>query len=103
MSDSVVLLLQRLEEELKRQKVWFATPPSPEAMSSTTPFGMDCMAFSQWLQWVFIPRVRAILDHGGALPKGSNMKPYAEEALKVESLESQHLLVLIEQFDQVMS
>lgn len=102
MSKEVILLLEKLEQELRRQDVWLTMPPSPEAMTSTTPFCMDTMPFSQWLQWFFVPRVRAIVEQGGALPSGSDIKPYAEEALKVEKLEMEILLELIEQFDRLM-
>ena len=102
MSNEATLLLDELEQELRRQNVWLATPPSPEAMASTTPFCMDTMAFSQWLQWFFVPRVRAIIEQGATLPSGSNIKPYAEEALRLEKLEMEKLLKLMEQFDQLM-
>ncbi len=103
MSKEVIILLEAIEVELRRQEVWLPMPPSVEAMASTTPFCMDTMAFSQWLQWIFVPRVRAIIDGGGTLPKGSNIKSYAEEALTIERLEGERLLLIIEQFDLLMS
>ena len=103
MSNEATLLLDELEQELRRQNVWLATPQSPEAMASTTPFCMDTMAFSQWLQCFFVPRVRAIIEQGTALPSGSNIKPYAEEALRLEKLEMEKLLELMELFDQLMA
>ena len=103
MSKEVILLLDNIEQELRRQNVWMVMPPSPEVMSSTTPFCMDTMTFSQWLQWVFVPRVRAIMDQGGNLPKGANIKPYAEEAIQVEKLEAVRLLALMEQLDRIMN
>lgn len=103
MSKDVIMLLEAIEVELRRQDVWLPMPPPVEAMASTTPFCMDTMAFSQWLQWIFVPRVQAIIDSGGSLPKGSNIKSYAEEALTIERLEREKLLLIIEQFDQLMS
>ncbi|MFK0570623.1 YqcC family protein [Endozoicomonas sp.] len=103
LSKQAIALLEAIETELRRQAVWLPMPPSVEAMASTTPFCMDTMVFSQWLQWIFVPRVRAVIESGGALPKGSNIKSYAEEALPVEQLECEKLLLIIEQFDQLMS
>ncbi|WP_257283597.1 YqcC family protein [Endozoicomonas sp. SESOKO1] len=103
MSEEVIVLLEAIESELRRQDIWLPMPPSVEAMASTTPFCMDTMAFSQWLQWIFVPRIRAIIDSGGSLPKGSNIKPYAEESLPLERLEVERLLLIIEQFDRLMS
>ena len=96
-------LLTAIEDELRRQDAWQTMPPSIEAMSSTTPFCVDTMAFSQWLQWIFVPRIRAIIDSGGTLPSGANIRPYAEEALPIEKLEGEKLLLIIEQFDRLMS
>ena len=103
MSVKVIQLLEVMETELKTLNCWQAMPPSPEAMASEVPFCMDSMPFSQWLQWLFIPRVRAIVEHGGDLPKGANIKPYAEEALRVENISSEQLLKLIEKFDLLMN
>ena len=104
MSKEAKRLLSELKLELRRLECWREMPPSPEALSSTTPFCMDTMGFTQWLQWIFMPRVQAILDHGAELPKGSDIKPYAEEALRVEKLsETDRLLKLIEEFDVLMS
>ncbi|MET4692784.1 YqcC family protein [Endozoicomonas lisbonensis] len=102
MSVQIIRLLEEMEAELKVLGCWQAMPPTAEAMSSEVPFCMDTMAFSQWLQWLFIPRVRAIVEQGGALPKGANIKPYAEEALMVEKVSSEKLLNLVEQFDLLM-
>ena len=87
MNSTAITLLENLEKELRKLECWETIPPSNEAISSSVPFCMDTMAFTQWLQWLFIPRVRAILDQGGTLPKGANITPYAEEALKVEKIE----------------
>ena len=99
MSAQIIQLLEEMETELKALECWQAMPPSPEAMASEIPFCMDSMPFSQWLQWLFIPRVRAIIEHGGELPKGANIKPYAEEAFTVEKIASVRLLKLVEKFD----
>ncbi|MCW7554856.1 YqcC family protein [Endozoicomonas gorgoniicola] len=102
MSVQIIRLLEEMEAELKVLGCWQTMPPAPEAMSSEVPFCMDAMPFSQWLQWLFIPRVRTIVEQGGALPKGANIKPYAEEALMVEKVSSVKLLNLVEQFDVLM-
>nr|WP_246506749.1 YqcC family protein [Kistimonas asteriae] len=95
--------MAELEAELKGQALWEAMPPSPEALASTNPFCVDTLAFTQWLQWIYIPRLRAIMDHGAALPTGSDIKPYAEEAIKPQQIEHrQSLLELIGQLDWQM-
>ena len=103
MSTEVIELLFTMEQELKALGCWLETPPSPEAMASEVPFCMDTMPFTQWLQWFFIPRVRAIVDQGAALPKGASIKPYAEEALRVEKVASEKLLIIVTRFDELMN
>ena len=103
MSKDVIDLLDALEQELRRLNVWSPLPPSPESMASSAPFCLDTMMFSQWLQWVFAPRLRALIDHGGPLPSGSNILSYAQLALPAEGLQSDELMAIIEQFDLLMS
>ncbi|MRI31736.1 glyoxalase I [Endozoicomonas sp. OPT23] len=104
MSQEAKKLLTAMEQELRRLNCWQSMPPSSNAMASTTPFCMDTMGFTQWLQWVFIPRVRAILDQKTELPKGADIKPYAEEALRVERVTDTRCLIdLVAQFDELMS
>ena len=102
MSEDVLELLDALEQELRRLNVWSPLPPSPEAMASSVPFCFDTMVFSQWLQWVFAPRMRALLDRGGPLPTGSDIASYAEIALPAEGLHSDDLMGIIERFDFLM-
>ena len=103
MSKEVIDLLDALEQELRRLNVWSPLPPSPESMASSAPFCLDTMMFSQWLQWVFAPRMRALLDRGGPLPTGSDIASYAQIALPGEGLHSDHLMDIIERFDLLMS
>ncbi|PJE79857.1 hypothetical protein CI610_01170 [invertebrate metagenome] len=101
-NQEVLALLDAMETELRCLNVWETCPPSSEALSSTTPFCIDTLQMSQWLQWVFMPRIRAIVEAGGVLPSGANMKPYAQEALPVDKIESEQLILLIERFDRLM-
>ena len=103
MTHDVLNLLNAMEQELKKLALWEGLPPSPEALASTTPFCMNTLRLSQWLQWIFIPRVRAIIDQGAELPVGANMRPYAEEAFVVDGVHSTVLLDIIGQLDQLMS
>lgn len=96
---TLITLLDALETELSAMGKLTSAPPAAEAFDSTVPFCMDCMPFTAWLQWLFIPRMRAIIDAGAQLPSGANIKPYAEEALLHERCYSTALLTLIEQID----
>lgn len=47
-----------IEGEMRRAGYWQNEPLRPEQMEFTQAFAMDTMSFAQWLQFVFLPRVR---------------------------------------------
>jgi uncharacterized protein YqcC (DUF446 family) len=65
--------ISAIEAEMMRIGFWQADPLRPEQYDFKAAFGMDTMAYSQWLQFVFIPRVRALLDGGGPWPATSQV------------------------------
>lgn len=69
-----------LEQELRILELWAALPPSAAALASREPFCVDTLPFEGWLQWVFIPRMGQIIEAGGGLPAGCNIRPMGEEA-----------------------
>ncbi|MDP2226901.1 MAG: YqcC family protein [Moraxellaceae bacterium] len=97
-------LLIALEKEMQRQQLWSAAPPSPEAMASVMPFMYDTLAFHQWLQWVFIPRTRALMEAGRTLPGNCHIHPLAEHELARQPMASSAaLLEVILRIDTVMN
>jgi uncharacterized protein YqcC (DUF446 family) len=50
--------LDEIEAEMHAIGLWQASPLRPDQLDFSAAFGADKMAFSQWLQFVFIPRVR---------------------------------------------
>lgn len=77
--------LSDLQIAMRLHDLWESTPPSPEAMASSQPFCMETLTPTQWLQWIFIPRMEAILEANTDLPRNFAITPYLEEALKNES------------------
>lgn len=89
-----------IEFELRAAKLWSGTAPSEEAMASTMPFAVDTMAFEQWLQFIFLPKMRASID-SGQLPLGpAQIYPIAEEVYK-DKAEVKALLDAIRKFDEI--
>ena len=88
----VAALLIDLEGALRSRLLWDADEPSPEALTSTQPFCIDTLDFPQWLQFVFLPRMRALLDADLPLPAQCAVAEMAEmqfgagEALDVIAL-----------------
>lgn len=74
--------LQDIEFAMREADLWQAVPPDAEAFESNEPFSIDTMAAEQWLQWVLIPRMYALLELNGTFPTRFSITPYFEEALK---------------------
>ncbi|WP_297765158.1 YqcC family protein [uncultured Alcanivorax sp.] len=96
----LICLLDNLQTEMDQQGLWEQQAPAPSAFDSSTPFFADTMAFSQWLQWVFIARFRAILDADHPLPGQCDVSPMAEEALKGMEQDVSEIIDLLKQFDE---
>lgn len=92
--------LQQLETELQTQKLWSAVAPDPKALESTTPFMYDTLKLHQWLQWVYIPRLRAVMDAKGNLPHQSHVYPLAQHEWEQRTdFDKSNLLRLINRID----
>ena len=66
-----------LEAELRRLGWWQVAPIEPERMNFRQAFGMDTMAFAQWLQFVFVPAAREMLAGRRPLPPSSMLAAHA--------------------------
>lgn len=82
MRNQTKLHLERLQQTMQRLNLWQSVPPAQEAFLSEEPFSLDTMAPEEWLQWVFIPRMYALLESGAPLPSQIAISPYIEEAMK---------------------
>lgn len=95
-------LLIELEDALKQCQLWQQKPPAPEAFLSREPFCVDTMSFTEWLQWVFIGRLRALIDAQGLLPSGSQVAPLAAELWK-DQTEATLLCPVLERIDACLN
>ncbi|MDF2445941.1 MAG: hypothetical protein K0S46_1177 [Moraxellaceae bacterium] len=97
-------LLQEVEAEMRACGLWSAAPPSAAAMNSVMPFMYDTLRLHQWLQWVFLPRTRAVIDAGAALPGNCHIHALAEhEFARLEDIDTARLLDLVRQVDTLMN
>lgn len=75
-------LLDRLETVMREADIWEGESPDPSALSSSEPFAIDTLSCSQWLQWIFIPRMKQLVALNAPLPVHFEISPYVEEAMK---------------------
>lgn len=92
-----------IERELRLLGVWASSPPDPQALASQEPFCVDTLSFDQWLQWIFLPRMKFILERGEALPAVSGVLPMAEMVYQDRPQQVAGLLKALEMFDVLIS
>ncbi|QKZ03006.1 MULTISPECIES: YqcC family protein [Pseudomonas] len=92
-----------IERELRVQGWWDETPPSAEQLASQEPFSVDTLDFSQWLQWIFLPRMKQILEQDLPLPNASGILAMAEMVYANDAHKSRGIRVLLHQFDELIT
>lgn len=92
-----------IERELQVRGWWGEVSPSASALASTVPFAVDTLSFEQWLQWIFLPRMKLILEHGHPLPSASGILIMAETVFTDRPEESRELRRLLAAFDRLIA
>ncbi len=99
---TVSLLLIEIRGEMETIGLWQPEPPTPEALASTQPFCVDTLNFSEWVQWLLLPRLELMIKQQLPLPQNSEIQPMAEEVFKQLAEDTDRLLDLIGQLDQAL-
>jgi uncharacterized protein YqcC (DUF446 family) len=92
-----------IERELRVLGWWSDLPPSAQALASCEPFSVDTLEFHQWLQWVFLPRMKVILEQDLPLPNASGILEMAEMVYASRQGEARQLQQLLAQFDRLIT
>lgn len=103
LSHQVADLILEIEREMRDQGLWEQDAPPSEALRSSQPFSIDTLALTQWLQWVFIPRIVTLLEQGRPLPTDCAIAPLAETVFEDLDADTDRLLRLVQQIDDRLS
>lgn len=103
MEQRIAELVFKIEVEMRRISLWSVEKPENHMIQSQLPFCCDSLTVEQWLQWVFLPRMKHILVQDLDLPTKSDIHPYAEEFLMDRPQDTVQLLSLIKEFDDLFS
>lgn len=93
--------LRRLEATMKAADMWQMPQPPAEAFDSQQPFCIDTMALPQWLRFVFIARLDALIDAEAPLPNTCQVAPAAEVYLKQANARASTLLLVVKAIEEV--
>ena len=94
----LIILLQDVETCLRDLCLWDDEAPDKSALQSKMPFALDTLQPEQWLQWVFIPKMRDLLEME-QVPYGFSISPYFEQVWQSEKDKSS-LILLLNKIDQ---
>ena len=94
---SVLMQLERIEAEMRRIGMWQQVPLAPEQYDFRAAFAMDTMSFPQWLQFIFIPNVRAAASQN-KFPASSHVAAQAVREFDTVP-EASQLVRLLSEFD----
>jgi len=97
LQQDVARYADRIEAEMRRIGFWQDQPLRPEQMEFTQAFAMDTMTFAQWLQFVFLLRVREAAV-SNQFPSGSSVGAHAVREFD-GSPEAGDLITLLGEFD----
>jgi uncharacterized protein YqcC (DUF446 family) len=96
-------LLLAIEAEMRRIGIWETISPSSDQLLSVEPFCLDTLRFTQWLQFVLLPRIKVMVEMQAPLPEACNICAYAEEALIGVEFETIFLFKLLKEFDRAIT
>jgi uncharacterized protein YqcC (DUF446 family) len=102
MIEKVRLSIQKIEDELKRLELWSESALSKDKLVNMGAFGSNTMAFTEWLQFVLIPRVQQIIETKEEFPTQSNVAAYAYR--EFDGVADREILIqLLADFDRLFT
>ncbi len=99
-------LLEDVDHQLLAMDLWQQQSPPAQALASTEPFAVDQLSFSQWLQFVFLPRMQQMVEAQSPLPDNCSIAPMAEEFFKQQAADKKQSAAMIKYLaaiDQLIS
>jgi len=92
-----------VEKALRKMNCWSDAMPPLSALASTEPFALDTLEFTEWLQFIFLPRMNLLVQAAAPLPENCKISPMAEEYFKDFSGQPAELIIVLELIDALLS
>ena len=95
------LYLEQLRDELIAETLWLEEELDENKYNSTAPFCCDTMAFHEWLQFVFLPKMQYMIDNNLELPSSLAIAPMGEVEYRAELKERENLIKILNEIDSL--
>ncbi|UTF61480.1 YqcC family protein [Gilvimarinus sp. DA14] len=100
---AVANVLIDIEAAMRELQLWESSPPSAEALASTQPFAIDTLSFTEWLQFIFLPRLQQLVEQRGSLPVNCQIAPMAQEYFRPMAISGEALIIELQRIDTLLS
>ncbi|MFH0256262.1 YqcC family protein [Vibrio rumoiensis] len=94
-------VLEQLEDKLIQLSLWEEQSPPKQDLNSEQPFSLDTLQPTQWLQWIFIPKMRELIASQSEVPIGFEVSAYFEQTM-VNKTHRDELLPILNQLDETV-
>ena len=93
--------LRELEATMRATDQWRMARPDPIDFESVEPFCADTMSLPQWLRFVFIVRLEALVEARAPMPAKCEVAPAVEAWLAQSGVAGVERLMLIQAVDSI--
>lgn len=100
---AIAKVLVDIEVELRQLRLWESQTPSVTALSSTAPFAIDTLTFPQWLQFIFVPRLRGLVEARAPLPQSCQVTSMAEQYFSTSNVHCVSLNKCLQKMDALLT
>ncbi|MFP3343386.1 YqcC family protein [Vreelandella aquamarina] len=93
--------LLELEAAMKAADLWRTPTPDAAAFASQQPFCIDTMSLPQWVRYVFVARMNALIDADAALPAKCDVAPAMAAYLMQQKVRASDQLLVVRAVERV--
>lgn len=93
--------LLELEASMKAADLWRMPTPDVDAFASQQPFCIDTMSLPQWIRFVFVARLNALIDAQAAMPAKCEIAPAVAAYLQQQKVPAHHQLLVVRAVEKV--
>ncbi|WP_083002802.1 YqcC family protein [Halomonas sp. GT] len=93
--------LLELEATMKAANLWRMPTPDISAFNSQQPFCIDTMSLPQWIRFVFIARLNALVDAEAAMPDKCDVAPAVAAYLMQEKVRASDQLLVVRAVEKI--